>query len=130
MEDDDPARQFLDQTVPREDYWEGREPPEGPARPRHVQHPVPPRPLPDPRERRRNAIRGAAWTFGPTLGYLAAASAFGGDSADSGQAAQAQPAPQPDPPADAGGDYGDYGGGDYGDYGGGDYSGGEVGSGL
>jgi hypothetical protein len=119
---DDPARGFLDQTVPREDYWDGREPEEGPARPRHVQHPVPPQPLPDPRERRRNNIRNAAWTFGPSLGYLAATGALSSDSAQP----DAQPAQQPDPqPDDSAADYGDYGG----DYGGGDY-GGEIGSGL
>ncbi len=119
--DEDPARAFLDQTVPREDYWEDREPEEGPARPRHVQHPTEPEPLPDPRQRRRDAIRGAAWTFGPTVGYLAATSAL--DSAS----AQAAPAPAPAPaPArdDTSADQSDYG--DYGDYGGG----GEVGSGL
>jgi hypothetical protein len=79
--DDDPTRRFLDQTVPRDDAWDGREPEEGPARPRHVQHPPPPpEPPPDPRQRRRNAIRNAAWTFGPTLGYLAAEEAFSDDS--------------------------------------------------
>jgi hypothetical protein len=115
--DEDPARAFLDQTVPREDYWEDREPEDGPARPRHVQHPTDPEPLPDPRQRRRDAIRGAAWTFGPTAGFLAASAAL-----DSGSA-QAAPAPEPTrapEPArdDAGPDYGDYG------------SGGEIGSGL
>ena len=116
---EDPTRSFLDQTVPREDYWDGREPEEGPARPRHVQHPVAPQPLPDPRERRRNTLRNAAWTFGPSLGYLAATSALSSDSAQ----ADPQPAPAPDPqPDDSGPDYGDYGGG--GDYGG------EIGSGL
>lgn len=119
MEDDDPARQFLDQTVPRHDSWEGREPEEGPARPRHVQHPVAPPPPPDPKEWRRNAVRGAAWTFGPTLGYLAASELFD----DSGQPAP-QSAPAPQPSADDGS--GGYGG----DYGGGDYGGGEIGSGL
>lgn len=124
MEDDDPARQFLEQTVPREDYWDGREPEEGPARPRHVQHPVEQLPPPDPRQRRKEAIRNAAWTFGPSLGYLAATSAFSGDSA------QAEPAPRPDPEPPSQDDSGSAYGGDYGDYGGGDYSGGEIGSGL
>ncbi len=87
---DDPARRFLDQTVPREDQWDGREPQEGPARPRHVQYPAEPQPLPDPRERRKNAVRNTAWTFGPTLAYLAA-TALSGDG-------DAQPAPPPDPP--------------------------------
>jgi len=119
--DEDPARAFLDQTVPREDYWVDREPEEGPARPRHVQHPTEPAPTPDARQRRRDAIRGAAWTFGPTAGYLAASAAL-----DSGSA-QAAPAPDPAPARDdASADHGDYGG----DYGG-DYSaGGEIGSGL
>jgi hypothetical protein len=127
MEDDDPARRFLDETVPRDDSWEDREPEEGPARPRHVQHPVAPQPLPDPRERRKQAIRNAAWTFGPSVGYLAAASAFSGDSAQPDPRPDSQPdaqaAAQPDPPDDGGGM-------DYGDYGGGDYSGGEIGSGF
>ncbi|WP_291415950.1 hypothetical protein, partial [Actinophytocola sp.] len=90
-EDFDPARSFLDQTVPRDDGWDGREPEEGPARPRHVQHPTESEPLPDPRERRKNAIKNAAWTFGPSLAYLAATGAFSSDSA------QAQPAPDPTP---------------------------------
>lgn len=124
MEDDDPARRFLDQTVPRDDSWDGREPEEGPARPRHVQHPAPPEPLPDPRQRRKQAIRNAAWTFGPTAGYLAASAAFSGDSAQ----ADPQPEPQPEPRAAAEPDPPD-GGADYGDHGGGDYSGGEIGSG-
>ncbi|MGH3876059.1 MAG: hypothetical protein ACRDSK_03385 [Actinophytocola sp.] len=88
--DQDPARGFLDQTVPREDYWEDREPDDGPARPRHVQHPTDPQPLPDPRTRRRNAIKSAAWTFGPSVGYLAASAAFAGS-------AQAEPAPESRP---------------------------------
>jgi hypothetical protein len=123
-EPDDPARSFLDQTVPREDYWVDREPEEGPARPRHVQHPTEPEPLPDPKERRKQTIRNAAWTFGPTVGYLAATSAFSGDSAQADPQPQpdSRPDPQPDPPS-----YDDAGGGDYGDYGGG-Y--GEIGSGL
>lgn len=91
----DPARMFLDQTVPRADDWAGRETEDGPARPRHVQHPVVPGPLPDPRKRRRDTIRAASWTFGPTAGYLAA-SALSSD---------AEPTPDPDPPAD----YGDVG---------------------
>jgi hypothetical protein len=115
--DEDPARAFLDQTVPREDYWVDREPEEGPARPRHVQHPTEPEPVQDPRMRRRNAIRGAAWTFGPTAGYLAASAAL-----DNGSA-QAAPAPDPKPARDdASADHSDYGG----DYG----AGGEAGSGL
>lgn len=79
-EDIDPARSFIDRIVPREDAWDGREPEEGPARPRHVQHPTDPVPLPDPRARRKNAIKNAAWTFGPILGYLATTAAFSDDS--------------------------------------------------
>jgi hypothetical protein len=117
--DDDPTRSFLDQTVPREDSWDGREPEEGPARPRYVQHPTAPEPLPDPRERRKKAIKSAAWTFGPSLGYLAATSAFSGDSAEAEPAPQPEPrpAPEPDPePAydmydDPGGGYGEIGSG-------------------
>jgi hypothetical protein len=101
-QDDDPARGFLDQTVPREHVWDGPEPDDGPARPRHVQHPVDPEPLPDPRERRRNAIKSAAWTFGPSVGYLAATAAF---SAGDAQA-------EPEPPAvDPGAGFGEIGSG-------------------
>ncbi|MGH3757341.1 hypothetical protein [Actinophytocola sp.] len=92
----DPARGFLDQTVPREDYWDGREPVEGPARPRHVQHPTEPQPLPDPRERRRQTIRGAAWTFGPSLGYLAA-TAFSDDSDEAAPPPPPTREPEPEP---------------------------------
>ncbi len=102
---EDPARRFLDQTVPRADQWDGREPEEGPARPRHVQHPVPAEPLPDPRERRKQRIRDAAWTFGPSAGLLAASAASNAGSA------RAEPDPEP-PPEDPG------------------FTGGEIGSGL
>ena len=106
--DEDPARAFLDQTVPREDYWVDREPEEGPARPRHVQYPTEPQPLPDPRQRRRDAIRGAAWTFGPSVGYLAASAALSGDSAQAAPAPDPEPQDTPDMPdmPDYGGDYG------------------------
>jgi hypothetical protein len=114
--DDDPARQFLDQTVPREDAWDGREPEEGPARPRYVQHPVAPAPPVDPRVRRKEGIRNAAWTFGPTAGFLAASAL-----ANSGSA-QAEPAPEPQPEPDPGPDPTSY------DPSGG--YGGEIGSGL
>jgi hypothetical protein len=116
--DDDPTRRFLDQTVPREDSWDGREPEEGPARPRHVQHPTAQEPLPDPRERRKNAIKSAAWTFGPSLGYLAATSAFSGDSAEAEPAPAPRPAPEPEPDQGYDGMYDDPGGH------------GEIGSGL
>jgi hypothetical protein len=71
--EEDPARRFLDQTVPKHDEWEGREPEDGPARPRHVQHPAEPD---DPRTakvRRRNAIRKVAWGVGPTAAFIAGA---------------------------------------------------------
>ncbi|HEY0450215.1 hypothetical protein [Actinophytocola sp.] len=113
-QDDDPARSFLDQTVPRDDVWDSREPEEGPARPRHVQYPTEPEPPQDPRERRKNAIRNAAWTFGPSLGYLAATGAFSGDSAQADPAPEPQPEPAPEPM------YDDPGAG----------YGGEIGSGL
>lgn len=112
-EDFDPARSFLDQTVPREDVWDGREPEEGPARPRHVQHPTEPEPLPDPRERRTNAIKNAAWTFGPSVGYLAATGAFSSDSAQAEPAPEPGPAPEPEQPTfdDPGTGYGEIGSG-------------------
>jgi hypothetical protein len=117
---EDPARQFLDQTVPREDYWEGREPEEGPARPRHVQHPVEHAPPPDPRVQRKQGIRNAAWTFGPTAGFLAASALFNSGSAQADPAPDhprtTDPTPAPDPtpmPQDPMPDYG-----------------GEIGSGL
>lgn len=108
-QDDDPTRGFLDQTVPREDVWDGREPVEGPARPRHVQHPTEPEPLPDPRELRRNTIKSAAWTFGPSVGYLAATAAFGGGTAR----AEPEPEPEPEPPTfdDSTGGFGEIGSG-------------------
>lgn len=101
---DDPTRGFLDQTVPREDYWDGREPEEGPARPRHVQHPVPPEPLPDPRTRRRQRLRDAAVTFGPSVGFLAASAALNSGSA------RAEPDPEPQVPDDPGFTGGEIGG--------------------
>ncbi len=58
---EDPARRFLDQTVPRHDEWDGREPEDGPARPRHVQHPSEPIEPLSAKERRANTIRGVAW---------------------------------------------------------------------
>lgn len=110
---DDPTRSFLDQTVPRQDEeWLGREPEEGPARPRHVQYPVAPEPPVDPKVRRKETIKRAAWTFGPSLGYLAVASSLSGDSAE---APEPQPEPQPQamPEPDMGEQMGqmDYGGG-------------------
>lgn len=94
---DDPTRSFLDQTVPRQDEdWLGQEPEEGPARPRHVQHPVAPEPPVDPKVRRKETIKRAAWTFGPSLGYLAVASSLSGDSAE---APEREPRPEPQPQA-------------------------------
>ncbi|HEX2131671.1 MAG TPA: hypothetical protein VHH15_08910 [Actinophytocola sp.] len=98
MSDDDPTRTFLDHTVPREDAWEGREPEDGPARPRHLQpssdnvH--------DARERRGQTIRNAAWTFGPSAAYVAGSAAFAGG-------ARAEPEPEPEPLPD----FGEIGGG-------------------
>ena len=108
--EDDPARSFLDQTVPRDDAWDGREPEEGPARPRHVQHPTDPGPLPDPRERRRNNIRNAAWTFGPTAAYLAA-NALSDDEAPADPAPEPEPEPEPPSYDDPSGGYGEIGSG-------------------
>lgn len=70
---EDPARRFLDETVPRHDEWEGREPDDGPARPRHVQHPSDPLEPLSPKERRRNTIRDVAWGVGPGAAFLAGA---------------------------------------------------------
>ena len=78
--DDDPARGFLDETVPKHDEWEGREPEDGPARPRHVQHPVEPRRPLSPQERRANTLRNVAWGAG-SLGAFAAGAALSDDSA-------------------------------------------------
>ena len=73
--------------MPKHDEWEGREPEDGPARPRHVQHPAePPQPL-SAKERRANTIRKVAWTAG-SLGAFAAGAALSSDDAgtDGGQA--------------------------------------------
>lgn len=72
-ESEDPARRFLDQTVPKHDEWEGREPEDGPARPRHIQHPVDPLEPLSPKERRGNAIRNLAWGVGPSAAFIAGA---------------------------------------------------------
>lgn len=71
--DDDPARSFLDQTVPREDPWQDAEPTDEPARPRHVQYPTAPEQPLTAKERRTNTIRKAAWAFGPSAAFLAGA---------------------------------------------------------
>lgn len=72
-EPEDPARRFLDQTVPRHDEWDGREPEDGPARPRHVQHPSEPVEPLSAKERRNAAIRNAAWGVGPAAAFVAGA---------------------------------------------------------
>jgi hypothetical protein len=77
-EPEDPARRFLDQTVPRHDEWDGREPEEGPARPRHVQHPTEPVEPMSAKERRSAAIRRAAWVAGG-VGAFAAGAALSDD---------------------------------------------------
>lgn len=116
--DDDPARGFLDQTVPREDEWLGVEPEEDTTRPRHVQYPTAPEPLVDPKVRRKETIKRAALSFGPSLGYTAAVLALSGDSDEAPQPQpQPQPQPRPEPEPDMGDhpdmdmdmDYGGYG---------------------
>lgn len=71
--EDDPTRGFLDQTVPRDDVWDGREPEDGPARPRHVQHPTEPAEPLTAKERRKDTIKRAAWTLGPSAAFVAGA---------------------------------------------------------
>lgn len=78
---EDPARAFLDETVPRHDEWDGREPEDGPARPRHVQYPAEPvQPL-SAKERRANTIRNVGWTAA-SLGAFAAGAALSDDDVD------------------------------------------------
>ena len=101
-DDDDPARSFLDQTVPRDDVWDGREPEEGPARPRHVAHPTESDNVHSAKERRKQTIKNAAWTFGPSVAYLAGSAAFA-------SSAEAEPEPEPEP--DFGGGFGEIGSG-------------------
>lgn len=72
-EPEDPARRFLDQTVPRHDEWEGREPEDGPARPRHIQNAGEPVEPISAKERRRNTIRNVAWGAAPTAAFVAGA---------------------------------------------------------
>ena len=73
IESEDPARRFLDQTVPRHDEWDGREPEDGPARPRHVQYPSEPFEPLSAKQRRANTIRNVAWGVGPTAAFAAGA---------------------------------------------------------
>ena len=72
-ESEDPARGFLDQTVPKHDEWDGREPEDGPARPRHVQYPTEPVEPLSAKERRSNTIRNVAWGVGPLAAFAAGA---------------------------------------------------------
>lgn len=72
-EPEDPTRRFLDQTVPKHDEWDGREPDDGPARPRHVQHPSEPVEPVSAKERRANTIRSVAWGVGPSAAFIAGA---------------------------------------------------------
>jgi hypothetical protein len=72
-EPEDPTRRFLDQTVPKHDEWDGREPEDGPARPRHVQYPVEPVEPWTAKERRANTIRNVAWGVGPSAAFIAGA---------------------------------------------------------
>jgi hypothetical protein len=95
-EAEDPARRFLDQTVPKHDEWEGREPEDGPARPRHVQHPADPLAPISQKERRRNVVRNVAWGVGPSAAFVAGAALSDDD-------------PEPDQGMDAG--FGDAGSG-------------------
>src|ERR671930_417679 len=75
---EDPARRFLDETVPKHDEWDGKEPEDGPARPRHVQYPAEPvQPL-SAKERRKNTIRTVGWTAA-NLGAFAAGAALADD---------------------------------------------------
>ena len=99
--DEDPTRRFLDQTVPKHDEWEGREPEDGPARPRHVKHPAEPETPLTAKERRKNAIRNAAWGLGPTAAFIAGA-ALSDDDVDT-DLTRADPADQG---FDSGGDAG------------------------
>lgn len=119
-DDDDPTRGFLDQTVPRHDEWTGREPEEGPARPRHVQYPTEPVEPLSAKERRANTARRAAWGVGSGAAFIAGAALSGGneDDGDGGEGRLSRPEPQPEPePEIDSGDYsGDYSGG-YGDAG-------------
>jgi hypothetical protein len=81
-EQEDPTRRFLDQTVPKHDEWEGREPEEGPARPRHVQYPTESTEPLSAKERRRNTIRNVAWGVGPTAAFVAGAALSDDDDVD------------------------------------------------
>lgn len=72
-EPEDPTRRFLDQTVPQHDEWVGREPDDGPARPRHVQYPTEPVEPLSAKERRAQTVRNVAWGVGPSAAFVAGA---------------------------------------------------------
>jgi len=114
-DDDDPTRGFLDQTVPRHDEWTGREPEEGPARPRHVQYPTEPVEPLSAKERHANTARRAAWGVGSGAAFIAGAALSGDDRDDGGdgegQLSRPEPQPEPEPEIDYGADYGDAGSG-------------------
>jgi hypothetical protein len=93
VSEDDPARSFLDQTVPKHDEWEGREPEDGPARPRHIQHPTEPVEPISAKERRKNIARNVGWAAASTGAFIAGAALSDDDASDE----------QPDPGYDAGG---------------------------
>ena len=105
---EDPTRRFLDETVPKHDEWDGRQPEEGPARPRHVQYPTEPvQPL-SAKERRANVIRNVGWTAAG-LGSFAAGAALSDDDTHAELARE-----NPEDLGDGGGyDYGDMGGSGY-----------------
>lgn len=112
--DDDPTRGFLDRTVPKHDEWDGREPEDGPARPRHVQYQTEPVEPLSAKERRANTIRNVAWGVGPSAAFIAGA-ALSDDDSDAGTGRELARA-EPDQ-TDFGGDDGDGGGYDDGGYG-------------
>jgi hypothetical protein len=100
VSEDDPARSFLDQTVPKHDEWEGREPEDGPARPRHVQYPTEPVEPISAKDRRKNIVRNVGWTAASTGAFIAGA-ALSNDDGDSRD--------EPVDPGYDGGGYGDMG---------------------
>ncbi|OLF16813.1 hypothetical protein [Actinophytocola xanthii] len=94
-DDEDPTRAFLDQTVPRDDAWEGREPDDGPARPRHLQHPTEQDTVHAAKERRRATVKNVAWAAAPGAAFLAGAATA--------------PDPEPEPEVDVADGVGDIG---------------------
>lgn len=96
--DDDPTRGFLDRTVPKHDEWDGREPEDGPARPRHIQHQTEPVEPLSAKERRANTIRNVAWGVGPSAAFIAGAALSDDDSAaDNAEFGRADSDPGYDP---------------------------------